>query len=274
MRKPINTSVPEELIQKIDQFVKTSKGSYKDRSHLVEQAVRLYLGEDLPLTETLSKAVGDQLTNSGTVSLYETSLFPRFSMNVREKKAIAEHATQLIGKRKTLFIDGGTTCIEFAKALAYQRKGLTIVTNSALICLELGHTSEHKAIGVGGDFDPSSASFIGCNSEDAIEQFYVDYGIFSTKGIFPSEGTFESNMGLLRVKQVVARHCAQVILLVDHTKFNQRSLCKVLDISEINTIVTDDQAPQEGVELLRSNGHDVQLVPVDMTKNGGAVNVN
>jgi DeoR/GlpR family transcriptional regulator of sugar metabolism len=263
MRKPLNTSVPEELIARVDEFVRNSKGGYKDRSHLVEQAIKLYMGDDLPLRGLAQKITGSTQSFSASSSLYETSLFPRLSINHLEKQAIARQAAELIGMGKTLFIDGSTTCLELARMLAYQRKGLTIVTNSTLICLELGHSREHKVIGVGGEYDSSSASFVGCTCEEALERFYVDYAVFSTKGFFPNEGTFESTMGTLRVKQVVAQHCANVLLLVDHTKFDQRALCKVLDIAQIGAVVTDEQAPQEAVDLLRQNGHEVWLAELE-----------
>lgn len=261
MRKPINTSVPEDLIQRIDAFVKSSKGGYKDRSHLVEQAVKYYLGDDIPLTEMLAKAPGGQ-NPAAASSLYETSLFPRLGMNNREKKAIAAAAAGLIGTGQSLFIDGSTTCIQLAKELAFQRKGLTIISSSSLICLELGHNGEHKIIGVGGEYNSSSASFVGCTCEEALERFYMDAAVFSTKGFLPGDGTYESSMATLRVKQVAARRCARVILLVDHTKFDQRSLCKVLDITQIHTVVTDDQAPQEAVAALRRNGIEVLVAPL------------
>jgi DeoR/GlpR family transcriptional regulator of sugar metabolism len=266
MRKPINSSVPEELIQRIDEFVKSSKGSYKDRSHLVEQAVKYYLGDDLPLTEMLSKSSGGGQTPSGASSLYETSLFPRLAMNMREKKAIAAAAAGLVATGKSLFIDGSTTCIQLAKQLAFQRKGLTIVSNSSLICLELGHNGEHKIIGVGGEYDSSSASFVGCTCEEAMERFYMDFAFFSTKGFLPGEGTYESSMATLRVKQVVARRCARVVLLVDHTKFDQRSLCKVLDITQIHTVVTDDLTPQDAVDRLRQRGIEVLVAALQNGK--------
>jgi DeoR family transcriptional regulator of aga operon len=66
-------------------------------------------------------------------------------------------------------------------------------------------------------------------------------------------------MGTLRIKQVIAGHCARLILLVDYSKFGQRSLCKVLDVSQIHTIVTDSQAPQEAIDLLKQKGHEVQV---------------
>jgi DeoR/GlpR family transcriptional regulator of sugar metabolism len=257
MRKPLNSSIPEELIAQIDEYVIKSRGDYRDRSHLVEQALKSYLGENLSLREALSKTLNGVKNTSVASSLYETSLFPRLSLNTREKQAIAVQAATLVEPNKTLFLDGGTTCIQLARILAQRKKRQTIVTNSTLICLELGQCNEIKIIGVGGEFDPASASFVGRTCEEALENFYVDYAITSTKGFLPAEGTFESSMGTLRIKQVVADHCGQLILLVDYSKFGQRSLCKVLDISQIGAVVTDRRAPQEAVDLLQQTGHQI-----------------
>lgn len=265
MRKPLNSSVPEELIAQIDTYVSQSKGDYRDRSHLVEQAIKAYLGDNVSLREILSKTIkaetGGQ-SSSIASSLYETSLLPRLSLNIPEKQAIALRAMELIEPNKTLFIDGGTTCIQFARALANRRIRQTVVTNSTLICLELGQCSEMRVIGVGGEFDPASASFVGRTCEEAIDHFYVDYAITSTKAFLPAEGTFESSMGTLRVKQVVSRHCGQLILLVDNSKFGQRSLCKVLDISQIGPIVTDSRAPTDAINQLRANDHAIYVAQV------------
>jgi len=258
MRKPLNTTVPEDLISRVDDFVVKSKGDFRDRSHLVEQAIKAYLEEDLPVHGPLAKTAAASTPIENTESsLYETSLFPRLSMNIKEKKAIAEQAAALIENGKTLFIDGSTTCRELAKVLARQKKRLTVVTNSALICLELGHSGSIRVINIGGEYDPHSASSVGPMCEEAIEKFYFDYMLVSTKGFLPEEGTFESSMGTLRIKEIGAQHCARLILLVDYSKFGQRALCKVLDITRIQTIVTDAKAPQGAIDFLRQNGHEV-----------------
>ncbi len=262
MRKPLNTSVPEELITEIDQLVVKAKGSYRDRSHLVEQAIRAFMSDEIdadPAGRLANPVLQQALENA---SLYETSLFPRMRVHREEKRAIAEKAAGLIDVGMTLFVDGSTTCIELAKILARQKKRLTIVTNSTLVCLELGKTSEHKVIGIGGDFDPSSASFVGSLCEEAAQKYFVDLVVVSTKGLIPGEGTYESNTGTLRIKQVFARNTRQIILLVDHSKFHQKSLCKVLDIAQIHTIITDTLAPQEVVNQLIEQGHQVLVVPV------------
>ena len=269
MRKPLNTSIPEELISRINEVVSNSKGDYRDRSHLVEQAIKFYIGDDISQRGIPAKTLSNLQNISVASSLYETSLFPRLSLNIREKQVIAEQAANLIEPRKTVFIDGSTTCIELAKVLYRQDKRLTVVTNSTLICLELGHSNDNKVIGIGGEFEPGSASFVGHTCEDAVEKFYFDYAFLSTKGFIPTEGTFESSMGTLRVKQLAASHCTKVVLLVDYSKFGQRSLCKVLDISQIHSVVTDSQAPLEATDLLRKSGHEVLIANVKESRGEG-----
>lgn len=252
----------------MDEFVRNSGGSYKDRSHLIEQAIRSQIGERLPLSGSLSWGSSDVSNSSAALAatMYETSLFSRFSVNSAEKHAIAQKAASLVAPGQTLFVDGGTTCIALAKILAHQQKSLSIVTNSTLICLELGHSRAHRVHSVGGEYDAYSASFVGRASEHEVANFFVDLCIFSTKAFLASEGTFEASPGTVRVKQAVASNSGKIILLVDHTKFGQRAMRKVLDIGQIHIVVTDSEAPGAAIDLLRSNGHEV--VVCDPTDRG------
>jgi DeoR family transcriptional regulator of aga operon len=190
---------------------------------------------------------------------YETDLRARVSAQRDEKRAIARAALALVDGPLTLFIDGGTTCIELARLLAAERQGLTVVSNSALICIELGRSRQNTIVGLGGHYDAPSMSFVGPAAEEAAGRFFVDVAFFSTKGLIPRQGTFESAIANFHIKQVAARHAGKVVLLVDHTKFGQRALSKVLEIESIHVIVTDASAPPEDVEALRQAGREVIL---------------
>jgi DeoR/GlpR family transcriptional regulator of sugar metabolism len=66
------------------------------------------------------------------------------------------------------------------------------------------------------------------------------------------EGTYESAVATFRIKQILADQAVGNALLVDHTKFGRRALSKVLDISQIQYVVTDDQAPGEDISYLEN----------------------
>src|SRR6201987_678449 len=98
------------------------------------------------------KTVGGIQQASAAPYLYENSVRERIASHHLEKRAIAAKALELIGDRQTIFIDCGTTTLTLARLIAVERTGLTILTNSALTCLELskGHNT---IIGIGGEYD-------------------------------------------------------------------------------------------------------------------------
>lgn len=46
MRKQLNTTIPEQLIEKMDKEIKESDGVYSNRSHFVELAIKAMLKKD------------------------------------------------------------------------------------------------------------------------------------------------------------------------------------------------------------------------------------
>ncbi len=195
--------------------------------------------------------------------LYETDLRARLMESRSEKRSIAREALQLVTGRKTIFLDGGTTCLEFAKLLAGERGGLTVVTNSALACIELGRSKENMTVGIGGQYDAPSASFVGPTAEESATKFFVDLAFVSTKGLIPDQGTFESSLATFHIKQIIARQAGSVVLLIDHSKFNQRALSKVLDVGQIHTVVTDEGASEADLALLRRHVGQVLIAPLN-----------
>ena len=203
------------------------------------------------------KTLGGVQKASAPPSFYESAVLTRLTTNQREKQAIAALALEQIGPGQTLFLDGSTTCLELAKLLAGRRKGLTVVTNSTLVCLELGRGEENQIVGIGGQYDPGSLCFGGPAGEEEAKHFFVDHAFFSTKGFLPAEGTFESVVATFRIKQIIARQSSLVSLLVDFSKFGKRALCKVLELSQIHQVITDDKTGAGDLELLRAGGKTV-----------------
>lgn len=198
--------------------------------------------------------------------LYETELHARLGVQREAKRAIARAALDLIQGHPTVFLDGSTTCLELARLLAKERRGLTIVTNSVLACLELGQGGDHSIAGLGGHYDPPSLCYVGPQAEDWAKTLFVDLAFVSTKGFVPGRGTFESSLPNFRVKQIIARQCVELVLLVDHTKFGQRALSKVLDISQIHRVVTDRAPRRADQAALEKAGCKVLVAPAATAK--------
>lgn len=185
------------------------------------------------------KTLGGVQNAQAPSCFFETPLYSRISKNLESKQAIAEMAVGLIEAGQTLFIDGSTTCLHLARLIAERCNGLTVVTNSALTSIELGKSGNNMVVCLGGQFEKDTVSFVGPTAEDAAGKFFVDLALVSTKGFIPAEGTFESSVGNVRIKQVIAEQSARTILLADNTKVGERALTKAIDISLISAVVTD-----------------------------------
>lgn len=208
------------------------------------------------------KTLGGVQRADAPTYLMETAIQGRMAKQRLEKLAIAKAAIELIGDQQTLFMDGSTTCLELAKLIARRMRGLTLITNSALTTMELGRNRNNNVIGIGGEFDPNSCCYVGASAEDAAERFYVDTAFISTMGFLPSEGTFESTVANFRVKQMLTRRSRRVVLLVDHSKFGQRALARVLDADEIDCVVTDEATPEDYLSHLAERGAEYLIAPI------------
>ncbi len=207
------------------------------------------------------KTLGGAQTAHAPDQFYESSIQQRLLQHREEKEQIAQAALARIAPKQTIFLDGSTTCLVLARHLAKQSLELTVVTYSALVCREFAGTSESTVYSVGGQFDPASGCFIGPVAEKAARQFFVDTAFYSTKGFVPEEGTFEASVATFRIKQIMAEQSSRRVLLVDHTKFRQRSLCKVLDTRQIQEVITDSLALADDVALLEERGVTVTIAP-------------
>jgi DeoR/GlpR family transcriptional regulator of sugar metabolism len=205
------------------------------------------------------KILGGVQTAGAPKQFYESALQDRVRRNAREKRAIALQTLTLIQPQQTIFLDGGTTSLAFAKVLAEQDAPLSVVTNSTYVCLELAKCKNLSVLSLGGKFDPGSGCLVGPTSEELSARFFVDLAFFSTMGVIPGEGTFESNIATLRIKQLIGGQAGKIVLLVDHSKFGARALCKVLDIHQIQVVVTDKGTPATTLRELGKQGLEVMV---------------
>jgi DeoR/GlpR family transcriptional regulator of sugar metabolism len=221
--------------------------------------------EELIRLGKIFKTIGGIQQAHASAYLYENPVRTRIATNRVEKRAIATMTLKLIPNQQTIFIDGGTTNLALAKLLAGQRTGLTILTNSALTCLELSK-GQNRIIGIGGEYDPATLSFVGSQAEEIARSFFVEQAFLTTKGFLPADGTYESAIATFRIKQIIVERALETILLVDHTKFGRRALSKVLDISQIHRVVTDERTRKSDLASLRRVGVKVDvasLAPVE-----------
>ncbi|MGI6056181.1 MAG: DeoR/GlpR family DNA-binding transcription regulator [Bilifractor sp.] len=231
-----------------------------------EGSVRVQeLREECQVTEETVRRDLDRLeaegyitrTHGGAVWRTESSVegiyfYKRRVKNLREKKKIAQKLRSFISGRRTLVADSSTT-VEEGLAELKDKADLTIVTNSAEIFHMIPEAS-FSIISTGGIFNRQSLSFQGEITRQTMKWFNVDLAVISCKGICMDMGVMDSYESEADVKRSMLAQAGEVVLLVDHTKFDHVAFLKLMDFEKVDFIITDRKPSDEWVQFCKEKG--------------------
>ena len=128
--------------------------------------------------------------------------------------------------------------IDDSKALK-EKEGLTVITNSMEILIELSDVSGWNIISTGGVMKEGYLAFLGSRTEDAIRSYYVDKVFFSCKALDPEWGIMESQEAFGSTKKAMLSSGRRKILVVDSTKFDQTAFSVAGKLRDVDVVVTD-----------------------------------
>lgn len=213
---------------------------------------------------TIRRDVDEMKTRSlvkkihGGVEIYNgDDAQPSFNERVvrysQEKRRIAAEAVKFIEKGSTVFFDAGTTSLYVVQNLPIEIS-FTAITNSLMTAVELCNKPNVTAIMLGGELHHSSYSSVNNIAIEAAKKFNTDLAIISTKSISLPDGLFETMLPLIEIKRTMVKYANKVLLLADHSKFNESAMCLSIPLNDIDHIITDRRTQQEKLELLKKLG--------------------
>jgi len=168
----------------------------------------------------------------------------RKQRNVVGKQKIAEKISQMVHDGENIFLDASSTAVAIAKAIK-EKKDIRVITNSLEIAIELSDIPGFEVISTGGVTIGSSFAQVGHLTDRAINSYYVDKAIISSKGFELEAGFTDSDERHANNKQSMLRNAKEKILAVDNSKFDRISVAKIGDLKDITTIVTDIKPKEE-----------------------------
>lgn len=182
----------------------------------------------------------------------EVSFTNRSTVMIEERKAIAKQAASQISDNEVVMLGSGVTCHFFASALVALGKKATVITNSVTATKVLGKSGHIRTLVAPGEYDDQEGFLWGHETTDFIKKFHADVVVFSVDGLSVS-GVMEidSRTGwILRRMIEVGR---RKMLLIDHSKHDQRSLELICSLKEIDILVTDKEPAGElGIGLQKA----------------------
>jgi len=199
---------------------------------------------------------GALLPQSGT--LFDPSIKEKEGRHLQEKQRIAIAAVDLIQEGQCVLLDSGTTTTAIARTLK-KFSHLTIITNAVNIAAELSGT-DFEVLLTGGSLRKNSFSLVGPLAEEMLHDMHADILFLGVDGFDLEVGLTTPNVMESRVNRAMVKAAKMIVAVCDSTKFNRRSLSKIVDASSIHHVITDNNLPKETAEALRNLNIKLTLV--------------
>lgn len=217
---------------------------------------------DIELLEeenVVRRVVGGAISLIGKAN--EPSFEARASVAAVEKAHLARTAVELLQPHETVILDSGSTMVAVAKELRGRQLGLTVVTPSLLVAIELANEPDTTVLVTGGRVRPGELSLIGSEAEDAFLRYNCDVYLMGVAGIDALHGASEYHREEGAVKRYAVKAADRVVAVVDSSKLGRVQLINVARMAEITAIVTDASEDHPVVVSLRNAGIAVHCVP-------------
>ncbi|MFF3438847.1 DeoR/GlpR family DNA-binding transcription regulator [Streptosporangium sp. NPDC002721] len=182
----------------------------------------------------------------------EISIMERAVRHLEEKHRIAQEAVGLVEPGSTILLTGGSTTAQMVPYLA-SVPDITVVTNSIAIAHGIGTTTEDvQVLVLGGLLRNVELSLLGHLTTQALADIHIDRAFFSAYGLDPEYGMLGAHLAEAETDRNMIAAARHLVVLADHSKFDQRSAVRIAPVSRIGTVVTDAHAPAEAVAALRA----------------------
>lgn len=174
----------------------------------------------------------------------ETTMKKRSIRFIKEKKAIALKACEIIEDDDYIFIDSGTTTHFMIEKLKGRR--VTVVTNG-LNNIETANTNNVKVISIGGELKEETMAFIGPMSLMNLDSLHFDKCFLGANGLDTKGGITNADMNESIIKGSALTRSNQSFILADASKFNKVAYHKFVDFSQVSIIT--DKVPEEFLDF-------------------------
>ncbi len=191
--------------------------------------------------------------------LHDLSLTMRRKQRVMEKSRIGLAAAAMVANGDAIFLDSSSTALAIAHHLRDHRD-VTIVTNSLTVAYDMLNAPGVTVVMPGGMLRRDTASLIGADGLYALQKYYIQKGFFGAHGLSLPEGLTDVSEAEAEVKRPVAAMCRQVVAVLDATKWGQVGLASFAGPSDVDCVISDNNAPADMVAAVRALGIEVVLV--------------
>lgn len=158
-----------------------------------------------------------------------------------EKRAIAQHASQMVRAGDSVILDTGTTTLELARHLTHLP--LRVITPDLHIALFLSEFRQIEVTIIGGRIDETTQSCVGEHGRQLLTQIYPDIAFLSCTYWSLEQGVTVSTEDKSAIKTACTANAARRVLVTDSSKYGLKSLFRAAALNDLTDIVSDTGLP-------------------------------
>jgi DeoR family transcriptional regulator, aga operon transcriptional repressor len=227
-----------------ERFAVSTATIRRDLDHLADQ-------------QLLSRTHGGAVPNSTS---YDLPMRYKAIGRHPAKAKIAERAVAMLWPGCTVALNGGTTTVEVARAIATSEalhSGVTVVTNALNIATELTVRPFIKIVVCGGVARPQSYELVGSLAGDTMSQLTTDICFLGAAGIDPVGGITISDEAEAPVNRVMVTQAKRSYVVADASKLGEVGFFRICQLAEVTGVITDDAAEPRLLTSMRDTGIEV-----------------
>jgi DeoR/GlpR family transcriptional regulator of sugar metabolism len=221
------------------------------------------LSEALRVSEYTVRRDLKELTDQGLLEAVRGGAVPRsptphhfsdrLNYQSEEKKAIARKAVSLLQSGQVIILDGGTTSMAIAGMIPEEVR-LTVVTHSFPVVSVLETHPNVEVLFAGGRLYKAAFTAVGHDTIRFFQNIRADLYFMGICSIHPTIGVTTINYEESEVKKAIVEVSKHVVALAPHQRVNTAEAFFICPISDVHTVITDEEGIQVTQEIFENSG--------------------
>lgn len=194
-----------------------------------------------------------------TGKVAEPSFESRAAVESAGKQHIGETVAALLCPKETVILDSGSTVLAVARAIRGRGLGLTVLTPSILVAVELADDPGTTVLLTGGTVRAGELSLIGDDAAATFDRYNCDTFVMGVSGVDTDRGYSDYRSDESAVKRAAIGAADRLVVVADHTKLDRAHLARIAPFEAADLLVTDADVGAEVVRVGREMGVHVVL---------------
>lgn len=184
---------------------------------------------------------------------FEPLLSKRNDRQDGEKRRIGAAAVNELPDTGSVIIDSGSTAGRFVDAIPIDTQ-LRFVTNSLLIARSLSERTDADVIVIGGKVRKNTFAMVDTQAVEAIEPLTVDTVFMSADAASATAGLTTPYREEAAWKRAIIASARRVVMLLDHSKFDDQHFVRFAAWSDIDVLVTNRETASDQLAVIEASG--------------------